>query len=93
MPLLLQLAGSPQKMSLSQSLHTQSSPLQMPLFVQFPLPPPGIVVVVVVEVGMLHGHSSVISWPTAFLRQIKASLAIVVPSPVGSQTQACGVQA
>jgi hypothetical protein len=53
----------------------------------------GTVVVVVVVVVVSHGHSSVIVSPTAFLRQINASLAVVLPSPVGSQTQTCGVQA
>jgi hypothetical protein len=88
----VQLPGSLQNRSSSQSLQTQSSLEQLPSMVQFALPP-FVVVVVVEEVVVLHGHRSVIGSPTAFLRQVKASLAVVLASPVGSQTQACGVQA
>jgi hypothetical protein len=53
----------------------------------------GTDVVVVVEVLVAHGQRSSICSPTALLRQINASLAVVLPSPEGSQTQARGVQA
>ena len=89
MPLKLQLDGLRQNRSLSQSLQTQSSLEQLPSLMQLLFG----TVVVVVEVVVSHGHRSVIGSATAFLRHIKASLAVVLPSPVGSQTHACGVHA
>jgi hypothetical protein len=87
-PSSLQLPGSLQNRSLSQSLHTQWSLVHLPSLVQ--LTSPGTVVVVV-EVVVPHGQRRVIAWPTAFLRQASASLAVVFPSPVGSQTHGWGM--
>jgi hypothetical protein len=46
-----------------------------------------VVVVMVVE-GDPHGHWNVTPWPTAFLRQISASVAVVPPPPLVSQMHA-----
>lgn len=88
-PLSKHLLGSLQNKSVSQSGQMQSSSaLQTPSCLQRES---NVVVVVDVVVTESQGQRRGTSPDTALFRHVKASVAVALPSPVGSHTHASGV--